>query len=326
MDTDKIIAYLNNDDEEINRQEVEQWIANNREEFQSIKFVWEKSGIDPQEDPDMEKAWSRINPETRHRILARKKWLKIQTTRFQRIAAILILALILGLSGYLHFIKIDKSEVAWLQVKNDSDQVREVALNDGTVVWLNSASDIRYPKSFNKRNRNVYLEGEAYFEVEHDKRKPFVVHAGNSVTTVLGTSFDVKSELSGDVQVNVVTGVVALSGIEDANKRVVLKRGETGLYSEPDQRVEKQLNQDINFLAWKTGKLSFRNTPLEEVCEILTRQYKTKVQIGSAALKPIHLTADYDHKKLEEVLNILKLTLNIQYQYSDTAVVLTPEK
>ena len=325
MDTDKIIAYLNNDDNEISRQEVEQWIAKNREEFQSIKLIWEKSGINLQEDPDMEKAWSRINPETSHLTLARKKWLKIQTTRFQCIAAVLILALILGLTGYLHFIKIDKSEVAWLQVKNDSDQVREVPLNDGTVVWLNVASDLRYPKSFNKRNRNVYLEGEAYFEVEHDKRKPFVVHAGNSVTTVLGTSFDVKSELSGDVQVNVVTGVVALSGIED-NKRVVLKKGETGLFSELDQSVEKQLNQDINFLAWKTGKLSFRNTPLKEVCEILTRQYKTKVRLGSAALKPIHLTADYDHKKLEEVLDILKLTLNIQYQYSDTAVVLTPGK
>ena len=172
----------------------------------------------------------------------------------------------------------------------------------------------------------MYLEGEAFFEVEHNKRKPFIVHTENTVTKVLGTSFNVKSEASGDVQVTVVTGSVAFSGIENINNRVVLKKGEMGLFSAQNQTVEKQQNENINFLAWKTGKLSFRRMPLEEVCEILSKYYKTKVYIGNESLKQINLTANYDHKKLKEVLEIMELTLNIQYQYSDTAVILTSRK
>ncbi len=323
MDKDKIIAFLNHNDKDYDKGEVEKWIEKNKDEFKRIKYVWEKAGVHNSEDPDFEKAWMRVNPETRNHTGNNKQKLKILTTRFQRIAAILVLALSFGFIVYQLYAKVLMTKTGWQEVKNLSDNVRKVQLNDGTVLWLNVASDIRYPKEFNAKAREVYLEGEAFFEVEHNRRKPFIVHAGNSVTKVLGTSFNVKSEPSGDVQVTVVTGIVALSGIENKNKRVVLKKGEIGLFSEYNQGVEKQLNRNINFLAWKTGKLSFSKTPLEEVCKILSKHYKTKVYLGSEALKPINLTANYDNKKLGEVLDIMKLTLNIQYQYSDTAVILT---
>lgn len=326
MDKDKIIAFLNNDDKDFNKNEVEQWIEKNRDEFEKIKYVWEKAGINKKEEPDIEKAWMRVHQEIRHNTGNKKKKLKILAPNFQRIAAILVFAFSIGFITYHHYAKVNNNETAWVEVKNNSDSIRKVELVDGTVLWLNGNSEIRYHKGYGTKKREVYLEGEAFFEVVHNTQKPFIVYTENSITKDLGTSFNIKTDVSGGVQVAVVSGSVSLSGIAHKNKKVVLKKGETGLLSAQDQSLEKQLNENLNFLAWKTGRLSFNKTPLEEVCETLTKYYKTKIYLKNEELKQINLTANYDNKKLDEVLEIMKLTLDIQYQYSDTTVVLTSGK
>lgn len=323
MDRDKIIAYLKDDLTDIEKVEVEHWILENKAEFSRLKYVWEKSGVDPKEEPDIEKAWKRINPENRYK--TGKKKLRILATRFQRIAAVLVLAIFIGAIVYNHYARSDRSQVAWLEVKNDSESARKVQLNDGTIIWLNEASEIRYPKKFDK-TREVQLEGEAFFEVKHNTKKPFVVYTKNSITRDLGTSFNIKQDNSGDVQVVVVTGSVAFSGINNKNKMLVLTKGELGLFSAGKNSLEKQQNKNLNFLAWKTGILSFDKMPLANVCTELTNYYKTKVKIGDDALKQLNLTADYDHKTLEEVLDIMQLTLNIQYRKYDSCIVLRSKK
>ena len=326
MDKNKLIAYLNNDYKDYDKNEVEQWIEKNNDEFKRIKYVWEKAGLNTKEQPDIEKAWMRVNPKNRNIVRIKKKKLKILTTSFQRIAAILVLAITIGFILYQQYANVNTTEIVWLEVKNDGTNVRKVQLEDGTEIWLNSLSKIRYPADFDSKSRDVYLDGEAFFEVEHNKRKPFIIHTENTLTKVLGTSFNVKSETTGDVQVIVVTGSVALSSEENNNVELVLKKGEMGMFSEHNQSLEKQQNQNLNFLAWKTGKLSFSKMPLEEVCEILSNYYKTEIYLRNEELKQINLTANYDNKKLEEVLEIMQLTLNIQYQYNDSSIVLSLQK
>ncbi len=323
MDKDKIIAYLNNDGEDFDKGEVEQWIEKNRNEFNRIKYVWEKAGVNTEENPNIEKAWMRINPKNRNNDGNKKKKLKILATSFQRIAAVLVLAISIGFVIYHQYVKTTGTETFWVEVKNNSDHIRQVQLNDGSELWLNLASKIQYPKDFATKTRKVHIEGEVFFEVKHNNKRPFIVYTENSVTSDLGTSFNVKADVSGDVQVTVVSGSVAFSGIENKHNKVVLKKGEMGLFTARNQRIEKQQNENLNFLAWKTGKLTFSKIPLEKVCEILSNYYKTKVYIGSDALRQINLTANYDHKKLGEVLEIMRLTLNIQYQYRDSSVVLS---
>jgi transmembrane sensor len=325
MDKDKVIAFLNNDDKGFDKKEVEQWIEKNKDEFEKIKYVWGKAGISRKEEPDTERAWMRVYQEIQKNHGNKKKKIKILATNFQRIAAILVIAFAIGFIAYQQYTP-NKIETAWLEVKNNTDSIRKVELDDGTVLWLNGNSEIKYQKGYGTKKREVYLEGEAFFEVVHNTKKPFIVYTENSITKDLGTSFNIKTDLSGGVQVAVVSGSVSLSGIAHKNKKVVLKKGEMGLLSAQDQRLEKQLNENLNFLAWKTGRLSFNKTPLEEVCETLTKYYKTKIYLKNEELKQINLTANYDNKKLDEVLEIMKLTLDIQYQHSDTTVVLTSGK
>ena len=326
MDNDHIIAYLKKDFNACDKGNVEQWIAKNMDEFKRIKYVWEKSGANVEEEPDLEVAWMRINPESRIQTKNQKKKLKILSTTFQRIAAILIIALSISFFVYHQCINVENTKMVWIEHTNSTNSVQKIQLTDGSNVWLNVASKIRYPKLFNIKIRGVYLEGEAFFEVEHNKRKPFIVYTRNAITKDLGTSFNVNSLSSGDVQVTVVTGSVALSGTKINSMEVVLKQGEVGLFTVPDQRVEKQQNKDLNFLAWKTGKLTFSKMPLENVCEELSKYYKTKVYLNNETLKQINLTATYDHKNLHEVLEIIHLTLGIQYQYNDSSVVLSLKK
>ena len=325
MNRDKIIAYLKNDSTEFERNEVEKWIRENPAEYNRLKYVWEKSGVNTEEEPDMDKAWMRINPEYRDKKDVDKKKIKLLFTGFRRIAAIFIIVVSIGFLFYYRYTKINRTETSFIITENNSDHVSKVRLDDGSVIWLNTASKIHYPKKFTKNIREVYLEGEAFFEVEHNKRKPFIVHTGNSITNVLGTSFDVKQTTSDNVLVTVVTGCVALSDRENNKTTVILKKGESGIFSEQDHSVKKQINENMNFLAWKTGKLCFNKTPLAEVCDILTHHYKINVKIGDDSLKHLNLTANYDNKSLSEVLEIMQLTLNIQYQNPDSCILFYPK-
>ena len=163
MDKDKIIAFLKNDDEDFDRREVEQWIAKNRVEFKRIKYVWETAGIHTEEDPDIEKAWRRVNPENRNNTRNKKKKLKIQTTRFQRIAAVLVLAVSIGFIIYQQYARVNRTETALLEVKNDSDNVRKVQLNDGTEVWLNACFKNTISKGVRYKDQGSVFRGRGLF-------------------------------------------------------------------------------------------------------------------------------------------------------------------
>lgn len=326
MNRDILIAYLKNDFTEMDKAEVEKWIRENMAEFNRLKYVWEKTGVNTNEEHDMEKAWMRINPENRHAAIDGKRKIKILSTRFRRIAAIFILAIAVASLLYYQHITLNKVKLSLIEAKSSSEQIRQVQLTDGTVIWLNTGSKINYPEKFKQKTREVYLEGEAFFEVKPNKRKPFVVHTGNSITEVLGTSFNIKQEESGNVQVTVVTGTVALSDKTNDIEKVILKKDELGVFSEQNHSVLKRLNENLNFIAWKTGKLTFSKSPLTEVCEALTKYYKTVVKISDDTLQQINLTATYSHKTLEEVLEIMQLTLDIQYQNNDSCIVLFVRK
>ena len=240
-----------------------------------------------------------------------------------RVAAALLIGLGLGWSVY-RFSNGDASRPA-LVGRATSGERTVVTLSDGSRVWLNQRSQLRYPAQFGGRaDREVYLEGEAYFEVARNPRQPFLIRARQSVTRVLGTSFNVRAYDSDSVIiVSVNSGKVVFQSAEAAGEQVVLLPQQEAALLETSGRITKRLIRDENYRSWQTGRITFRDTPLPAVVQTLNRCYGAKITIVAPALARCKLTADFDNQSMNEVLEVIRLTLNIRYDRRGNQIRLT---
>ena len=201
-------------------------------------------------------------------------------------------------------------------------EVREVQLPDGSTVWLNQNSMLRFPERFNNKERKVELRGEAYFEVQPDPEKPFLIETGVTEVEVLGTSFNLMAYPdSSRSWVLVNSGKVAFYPKGKLHRKVELVRGETGVYSRPRREMQKLNRADINKLAWKTKQLVFENTPMEEVAKTLEETFKIEIQFESPAMKKCKITGEFP-VELEEVLTMLQFVLNVKVEKKEKNIIL----
>ena len=146
----------------------------------------------------------------------------------------------------------------------------KLTLNDGTVVWLNSESELRYPTSFAGESREVFLKGEGYFSVAHDEQHPFIVVSSDIYTKVYGTEFNVRSYEEEDVHVTLVQGRVSVKKTEDGSE-YTLNPGENARFVESVPEITKV---NVNrYIAWKDGYFYYENESLESIMDDLKRWY-----------------------------------------------------
>jgi ferric-dicitrate binding protein FerR (iron transport regulator) len=170
---------------------------------------------------------------------------------------------------------------------------------------------LKVPRVFRGKYRRVLLKGEAFFEVERNVDNPFVVNTNETLTKVLGTSFNIEGE-DARVKVYVNTGKVAFWHKKDKKSRVYLGAGDQGVFNKQKHTLRKLHADDKNIIAWKTGKVFFDNTPLIEVLNILEEHYDVKFKYQQEALKTIALTAKFDQAPLGEVIEIIEFSLDIK--------------
>ncbi len=212
-------------------------------------------------------------------------------------------------------------EVEWhtLQVPRGGEFV--LCLADGTVVTLNADSKIHYPDRFTGNERQVSLEGEAFFEVAKDSLKPFVVKTNDIDVRVLGTAFNLKAYPDEHQQTTLVRGAVEVF----LNKQqVILQPGEQATCIDQELRVERV---DIRpYIAWKNERFVFENEPLEAVLKKLERWYNITVFIQNPSLKQLRFTGNLPkYENINNVLNILALTTNIKFELNDCTLVVQLE-
>lgn len=193
-----------------------------------------------------------------------------------------------------------------------------IEMDDGTRVWVNSASKLKYPMQFVGEERVVFLEGEACFEVKKD-RKPFVVRTSMGDIQVTGTVFDVKA-YQGDkaVYTTLVSGKVNFRGKET----LALEPGEQAV-AFTDGKLEKRKVDVAEFIGWKEGMYVFKEQPLENIMTDLARWYGVDVFYQSAGLKEIAFTGNlkrYDH--INTFMEVLQRTGEIRYQIKGNTIVL----
>lgn len=193
----------------------------------------------------------------------------------------------------------------------------QVVLSDGTKVWLNAESTIKFPVPFQKDSRNINLVGEAFFDVTKNPNQPFIVESGEVKVNVLGTRFNCKA-YSNDPTIEVILeeGNIAFNILGDAaEKQLIMKPGDRVLYEKKTNTAILK-NGNINkYIAWHTGKLVFDNTPMTEVAQLLSRWYGVEVVVENAEIRNYRFTTTFENESLFQVLELLELSSPIRIKY-----------
>ncbi|MES2731314.1 MAG: FecR domain-containing protein [Bacteroidota bacterium] len=246
---------------------------------------------------------------------------------FTRIAATILL--VLGAIFWVKFYFSDSQPLMLTQTALETKRV--VYLPDSSKVYLNKHSELKYATGFSDGKRVVNLIGEAFFEVRKDAGKPFVIYSQNAQTEVLGTSFNVRAyPQEARVQVLVVTGKVAFSAREGqinaaaTPTKVYLTPGTQGELTAKNTLTQSAI-KDPNGMAWKNEKLSFNNTPLPQVAAALERYFEVKVQVDSPQLLKCRFTGSYENPDIQEILKVLKVSLNLSYTTEKDMYILSGE-
>jgi transmembrane sensor len=196
----------------------------------------------------------------------------------------------------------------------------QLILSDGTKVWLNSATTIKYPITFAANSRDVYLEeGEAFFEVTENKKSPFIVHTSKMNVNVLGTSFNVRAySAENQLATTLVTGKVLINQSKNGKEYTLIPNEQAILSDEEIDIVSVDVDR---FIAWKNGRILFEENTLEEIFNDLSRWYNIDVDYTSSEVKNLRFSVDVKrYDELVEILDILELTKKVKFIIEENSV------
>ncbi|HEY0680179.1 MAG TPA: FecR domain-containing protein [Chitinophagaceae bacterium] len=287
---------------------IRQWVdasEQNRADFTLLQQLWNNAGGDEQLVFDTDRAWQSVQT----KINVAKKPAKTIRLFVRSVAAAASVLLILGMYWIVSDLIKNRTVFADIAVK-------EVQLNDGSKVYLRKGTTLKYPRKFDDNRRAVTLTGEAFFEVEPDASKPFVITAAQTLVEVVGTSFSVNTK-DREVELIVKTGLVNFGPANKPSDRLRVAAGEKALFA--DNKLRRELNTDENFNAWQTKQLIFSNTPLPEVAAVLSTYYNVKIYIRKedlAQLSETQLTARFNDQPLSKVLNEISLITSYKIQHT----------
>lgn len=314
INEDILIRYINGMLTEEEAAEVKNWRAASLENEKLLEQVYFTAQV-----ASRLKVMRTVNPDEalsrfKSRIHKKEKRLALRQVLgvIQRAAAVLFIPVFL-LSAYL-FIQQGQGNVRTLAVRTNPGVVSAFDLPDGSKVWLNANSELRYPSDFNADTRTVELTGQGYFEVTKNAHKPFIVKADKDYSVeVLGTSFNVsayKDEsmiettlVEGSVKLNVVSGGKRMTQMLKPNEKAEYQKG-------ADKIKVFDVNTEYD-TAWKNGEIIFRNHPMDKVLKTLERHYLVVFEVKDNEILKSIITARFKDEQLPQVLEYLKLASGI---------------
>ena len=271
--------------------------------YNQFKKIWDQSkSLASGSNVDVDKAWERFQ----NKVGGQHEPAKILKPRISwiRIAASVILVAGLGIPL---FMLVNKNTAAKEVVAQTGQNVLIDTLPDGSVITLNKRSTVTYPSKFKGNTRAVVLKGEAFFNVAPDKKNPFVISVNDVQVTVVGTSFNIKSE-NGNTEVVVETGIVQVAR---SGNMVQLNAGEKILMPANDSIASKETVDDKLYNYYRTKEFVCDETPLWKLVQVLNEAYDAKIIIGRNELNDMRITTTFYNESLEKVLEVIHLTLDI---------------
>jgi transmembrane sensor len=298
---------------------LESWVLTspqNKKYYHQMKNIWEASGGEINlRDIQTEKAFENVMRQIPQQSRVRKL-----IKNLQRIAAILLIPVMVA--SYFwgrsrNFDKILPQKLIYNEITAAFGTRTAITLSDGSKVWLNSGSRLKYPDKFTSRNREVELDGEGYFEVESNKSRPFIVKTKTLDVKAIGTEFCVNAyNRDGKTDITLVKGMVTVI------KKLPGKRSDEIAKMQPNQHLlydtltsgVSLTNEDpYRFIAWKDGKLIFRNEPLENVVKEISYFYNVDIELEGEKLKEYRYRATFEEENINEILKLLKLSSPVNF-------------
>jgi transmembrane sensor len=214
--------------------------------------------------------------------------------------------------------------LALIENRTAPGQKKKIDLPDGTVVTLNASSSLRIAANFDNEKREVYLDGEAFFDVKRNPQKPFIVHTGKVATQVLGTHFNVSAYVNdSNITVSLVQGKVQVDMNDDLSKRIILDPGRQMTYSKADGQahVTDFITEDIT--GWKANKLVFNYDSWTDAAKKLSRWYGVPVQLEDSTLLRCKLKGTFDNIPLSKVMEQIKMVSDISWKMQGNTMIIS---
>lgn len=303
------------------------WLSqskSNTRYYATIKDLWESSLSNASEIAQTDKEWERF----KSRIIANpgKPWNTSIKIYWTRIAAILAIGLLIA---NLLFLKFNTEESYFVTSIAPRGSVSHTILPDGTLIYLNADSRIKYNVNSSSKQREVYISGEAWFDVKKNPKRPFIVHTPYYKVEALGTRFNVKTY---DEEETIVTtleeGLIRILSSENLKLKdeVLLKPGEQLVYNKSRKTLESRKNVDTQvFTSWKENKLIFLDMEFEDLVQLLERKYGVDIEVKDKSILDDHYTGTIRNETILEILNIIQHTHPIQYRIEGQKIIIDKE-
>ncbi|NVK84769.1 MAG: FecR domain-containing protein [Cytophagia bacterium] len=305
-----MLKYLSDTVTTEEREAMEAWMAESEENskyIQQLKSLWANAeSFSLLDSIDLEENWKGVQGKLNKHEAANNRI-------FWRVAAAVIFIVSAA------FLVKSLMYTAPQQMIFTAQQQTDITLPDGTLVTMKEGATLKYPEEFGNERR-VEFEGEAFFEVERDTERPFIIEADDTETLVLGTSFNLKTATSySGFELVLVEGKVSFS---TADEKVVLTPGQRVALG-PNGLLEKTENSNLNFQAWQTGSLVFENAKMDDVFEDIGNAYNVHFELENPAFASCTLTARYDQEDLDSILNTLEILFNTSFTEKQDAILVS---
>ncbi len=276
----------------------------------------ELMNADPTIDETIKK---RIFGKIRLETTREKSYLSVNWRKAMQWAAIFLLPVLSAFTIY-YFTQRPQRNLQPTVITAQKGEKAEVVLPDGSNVWINSGSTLTYDRHFNGKERSVYLQGEAYFEVTENKKRPFIVHTKHITVQALGTSFNVRS-----YETDSLASAVLLEGkvkVSASGHETILSVNERATFDKRKQTLLADRVEALNFIEWKNGNIYFSNQTYDEIARALSRIYNVEIQFASEQLRPMRFSGTLGSSGIKNALDILSMTSPMYYEMKDTTIIL----
>jgi ferric-dicitrate binding protein FerR (iron transport regulator) len=355
ISVESLVQYLNGTVDESLINEIEKWIKTSRENydfFNRLKDIWKN-----QEDlssllvDNRMSDWKKVAIACKDEKPAERPSKKIHVSLWWRRIAAAILLLVFSALGYFAGM-IKQSNPARLatsgmhEITVPEGVKSKLKLSDGTILWINAGTTIRFPNSFVGATRDIWLDGEAYFEVSKDKAHPFYVHTSDVDVKVYGTKFNLKAYNDEDIfEATLIEGLVSLETrnmlnkvkeevfLEPNHKAVYLKKKPKTLateiiraISQPIKPRQILISNPIEVepvISWRDGRLEFYDETLENIAVKLERRYGVVMKMQDEEMKDLRYTGVLKNIiSIEQALKAIQMTTDFDYEIRDNLVII----
>lgn len=356
--TEAIVGYYTNNLTQAQSEELLEWLGENDENRQylfELGKVWYASSQLSTKEKDTNGAWANLLDKIKENDIRQmpKPELRIGLSFLFRVAAAVLLLAVIGIGTIFIFRSPKtKSEIAYFEAFAPKGSRSFITLSDGSTVWLNSGTKLRYQSNFGKEDRDLFLEGEAYFVVARNPDMPFRVKTSDVCITAIGTAFNVKAyNDEGSIETTLEKGEVRIDALDDSK----LKVESTPVFLKPNQKavfIKSNKNISVNSsvqqpqvtvnepagkiktiplsienmadtkltTSWKDSRWIFKSEKLISLKPILERRYDISIIFRDSVLMSYKFTGTLKEESLEQVLNAICLASPIKYEINHNQV------